>query len=73
MTTNFGGVRVVPLQGTNSISYLPSVFRNNNELCLELLADVTPFSTLIAHKNWVLLSGVYAGIVCFCLFLVCCP
>ena len=30
--------------------------------CLELLADVTLFSTLMPHKNWFLLSGVYAGI-----------
>ena len=40
----------VPLQGNNFISYLPSIFRNNIEFCFELLADVTRFSTLIAHK-----------------------
>ena len=55
----------VPLQGTNFHFIFSSTFRNNNEFCLELLGDVTAFSTLLAHKNWVLLSGVYAGIVFF--------
>ena len=59
-----------------SVSYLPPIFRatnvtqtpnqeNNNEFCLELLADVTLFSTLITQKNCFLLSGVYAGIIFF--------
>ena len=56
-----------------SVSYLPPILRttnftqtpkkNNNEFCLELLADVTLFSTLII-QNWFWLSGVYAGIIC---------
>ena len=48
VTTNFGGVDVVP----NGIQ----------KNCLELLTDVTLFSTLITRKL-VLLSGVYAGII----------
>ena len=40
----------------------PDTEENNNGFCLELLADVTLFSTLIT-KKWCLLSGVYAGII----------
>jgi len=40
--------------------------KNIQKNCLELLADVTLFSTLITQKL-VLLSGVYAGII-FCCF-----
>ena len=59
-TTNFAGVDAVPLQGANfcfiSSSYFqghqfhPVTQENNNEFCLELLADVTLFSTLITKK-----------------------
>ena len=60
----------VPMAPYTSMASRKSI---QKKLPFTLLADVTPFSTLIAHKNWVLLSAVYAGIICFCLFLVCCP
>ena len=75
VTTNFGGVDVVPLllgaiAGCQSLLHMFRLFsgppisprhrENGNEFCLELLADVTLFPTLITH--FVLLSGVYAGI-----------
>ena len=64
------GVDVVPLQGgiagcqcddsgrgTIMAPYTAMASRKNIQRnCLELLADVTP------HKDWFLLSGVYAGI-----------
>ena len=56
VTTNFGGVDVVPLLGANpcfiSSFYIqghqfhPDTQENNNECCFELLAEVTLFSTL---------------------------
>ena len=62
----------VPLQGVNfcfmSSSYIqghqfhPDTQENNNEFCLELLAGVSLFSTMIT-KIWFWLSGVYAGII----------
>ena len=67
----------VPLQGANfcfiSSSYIQGhqfqadAQENNNEFCLELLADATLFSTLITQIGFsmFLLSGVYAGII-FC-------
>ena len=55
MTTNFGGVDVVGGCQFISSSYIqghqfhPDTRENNNEFCLELLADVTLFSTLITQ------------------------
>ena len=56
VTTNFGGVDVVPLLGANLCfifsfyiqghQFHPDTQENNNECCFELLADVTLFSTL---------------------------
>ena len=67
VTTNFGGVDVVPLQGANpcftSSFYIqghqfhPDTQENNNEFCLELLADVTLFSTLITQKLFFAILG----------------
>ena len=58
--TKFGGVDVVPLQGANfcfiSSSYIqghqfnPDTEEKKNELCLELLEDVTLFFTLTTQK-----------------------
>ena len=65
----------VPLQGANlcfmSSFYIqghqfhPGTQENNNEFCLEFLADVTFFSMLITQKMFFLLSGVYAGIILY--------
>ena len=41
----------------------PETKESNNEFCVELLADVALFSTLITQKIVFLLSGVYAGII----------
>ena len=71
VTTNFGGVDVVPLlchcRAPISVSYLPSISRghqfhldtqeNNNGFCLELLADVTRFSTLVKQKLFFAIWG----------------
>ena len=61
-----------PVQGANlcfiSSFYFPGhqFHPDTNEFCLELLADVTLFFTLITQKlvfAWFLLSGVYAAII----------
>ena len=70
MTTNFGGVDVVPLQGASvttnfgGVEVVPLLCTCNDTQkklrkndCVELLADVT------LSSNWFLLSGVYAGII----------
>ena len=64
-----GGVDVVPWAGFPAHQWHPE--RTSRKNCLELLADVTLFSTLITQKL-VLLSGVYAGIIlcCFAAFAV---
>ena len=54
VTTNFGGVDVVPAMASRK-----SVQKN----CLELLADLTLFSTLITQKLVFAKIGVYAGII----------
>ena len=63
----FGGVDVVPLQGANfcfiSSSYIQGhqfhadAQENNNEFCLELLADATLFSTLTTQKMFFAIWG----------------
>ena len=53
----------VPLQGNNFISYLPSIFRNNIEFCFELPCRRYTVLYIDSTQNWVLLSGVYAGII----------
>ena len=65
VTTNFGGVDVVPLPrgaiaGCQSLFHMfllfsgppfhPDTQENGNEFCLELLADGTMFPTLITQK-----------------------
>ena len=47
VTANFGGVDVVPLQGAHGAMASRNSVQKN---CLELLADLTPFSTLITQK-----------------------
>ena len=58
---NFGGVDVVPLHRVPLLCFISSFYiqghqfhpdtkENNNEFCVELLADVTLFSTLITQK-----------------------
>ena len=55
-----GSMGRVPMVACTSMASRKSIQKN----CLELLADVTLFSTLIIQKL-VLLSGLYAGII-FC-------
>ena len=60
VTTNVGGVDVVPLQGANLCficsfyfqghQFHPDTQEDGNEFCFELLADVTLFSTLVTRK-----------------------
>ena len=60
VTTNFGAMDVVPLQGAHGIPHSNGIQKKHLEKLLELLADVTLFCNT---KLLFLLSGVYAGII----------
>ena len=56
VTTNFGGVDV-PLQGAHGTFYSNGIQKNIQKSCLELLADVTVFSTLMTQKLFFAIWG----------------
>ena len=49
VTTNFGGVDV-PLEGARGTLHSNGIQKKHPQSCLELLADVTRFSTLMTQK-----------------------
>ena len=65
MTTNFGAVDVVPLQGANFCfiyfqdhQFYPNTQENNNGFCLELLANIALFSALITKIGFGYLESI---------------